>query len=57
MKHLLAAATATALAAFVLPVLPSHSQSYPSKPIRLVVAFAAGDSPDIVARLLGDRLS
>ena len=44
-------------AALVAVILPSHAQSYPSKPVRYVVAFAAGDSPDIVARLVGDRLS
>lgn len=33
------------------------AQTFPAKPIRYVVAFAAGDSPDIVARLAGDRLS
>ena len=54
MKHLLVVITSAALAAVVLP---SHAQSYPSKPVRYVVAFAAGDAPDIVARLVGDRLS
>ena len=33
------------------------AQSYPAKPVRYVVAFPAGDSPDIVARLVADRLS
>ena len=53
MKHLLAVATFAVLAAVVLP---SQAQSYPSRPVRYVVAFAAGDSPDIVARLVGDKL-
>jgi tripartite-type tricarboxylate transporter receptor subunit TctC len=49
-----AAVLASATAAVVLP---AQAQSFPNKPIRYVVAFAAGDSPDIVARLLGDKLS
>jgi len=33
------------------------AQSYPSKPIRMLVAFPAGGSADIVARVLGQRLT
>ena len=31
--------------------------SYPSKPIRLVVGFAAGGGNDLVARIVGPKLS
>ena len=48
---------AGALAVVSWPGAPSHAQSYPVKPVRHVVAFPAGDSPDIVARLVADRLS
>jgi tripartite-type tricarboxylate transporter receptor subunit TctC len=35
----------------------SWAQSYPAKPVRYVVPFPAGASPDIVARLITERLS
>ena len=35
----------------------ASGQEYPSKPIRLIVPFPAGSTPDIVGRTLGQRLS
>ena len=35
----------------------SWSQGFPVKPVRYVVPFGPGGSPDLVARLLGERLS
>jgi len=46
-----------AIAAAVCISAATHAQSYPAKPVRYVVAFAVGDGPDIVARLVGDRLT
>ena len=44
-----------ALAAAVPSI--SQAQSYPSKPIRLIVTQAPGSGSDVVARLLADRLA
>jgi tripartite-type tricarboxylate transporter receptor subunit TctC len=35
----------------------ARAQAYPSRPVRIIVGFAAGSSPDIVARLMGQWLS
>ncbi len=35
---------------------PSWAQAYPAKPVRYIVPFPAAASPDIVARLLAERL-
>jgi tripartite-type tricarboxylate transporter receptor subunit TctC len=33
-----------------------HAQTYPRGPVHLIVPFAAGSTPDLVARLVGERL-
>ena len=48
-----AAALATAPGAFA----QSAATGFPSKPIRIVVTFTSGGAPDILARLIGERLT
>ena len=44
-------------AAFPLTLRVAAGQTYPSRPVRLLVGFAAGSTTDIVARLIGQWLS
>jgi hypothetical protein len=53
-KHSLIASclVATALASGVV-----HAQAYPSKPVRFIVTYPAGGSSDVMARIIGKKLT
>lgn len=53
-QHLLKLAVSSALCAFAAA---APAQSYPTKPVRIVVGYAAGGGNDIIVRVLVPRLS
>jgi len=50
-------AVLTMLAALVACAGNAHAQTYPAKPIRLIVGFAVGGGADLTARIIGQKLS
>lgn len=54
-RNVLKAASLAATQA--LPGAWAQSGGYPNRPLKMIVPFAAGISPDVVARLIGDKLA
>ena len=47
---------APVVAALVLCAAPSDAQPWPQRPVRVMVPIAPGSSPDVAARVFGERL-
>jgi tripartite-type tricarboxylate transporter receptor subunit TctC len=45
-----------ALSAALVLCLPAHAQSWPQKPVHIIVPFAAGGPADLYARVVGEKL-
>src|SRR5688500_14782615 len=54
MTHRLLAAFAAVFA--LLAAFPAAAQTYPARPVKIIVPFAAGGPADIYARTVGERL-
>ncbi len=49
--------SAAVLASLALLAWPVAAQNYPSKPIKIVVPFPAGGTSDVLARLIGQKMT
>ena len=49
--------TSLAAAALAALALQAHAQNYPTKPVRLIIAFTPGSSTDIIGRAVAAKLS
>ena len=56
-RHCLAGIAGFALAAMALVSGSSLAQSYPSRPVRVIVTFPPGGTPDIYGRIMSNELS
>ncbi len=45
------------LALVLLGSLPTLAQTWPNRPVKVIMATAAGSAPDVIARIVTDRLS
>ena len=57
MKTLPTYTFASLAVAVAMTVSPAHAQNWPTKPVTVIVPFAAGGNTDVAARIFTDRLS
>ena len=51
------AAAGSLLAVACLASLPAAAQGWPTRPVKVIMATAAGSAPDVIARIVTDRLT
>jgi tripartite-type tricarboxylate transporter receptor subunit TctC len=49
--------TVALIALMALSLAPARAQDWPTRPIKVIVSMAAGSGPDIICRLISDKLT
>lgn len=57
MRNTVTAASVALAAAITAASVTAHAQNYPLRPVRMIVANGPGSAPDVIARMLGAKLS
>ena len=55
--HLSAVAAGAAAVVFTLTTTLAAAQAYPERPVRMIIANGAGSAPDVIGRLLANKLA
>jgi tripartite-type tricarboxylate transporter receptor subunit TctC len=55
--HLSVVAAGAAAALGFLTFATAHAQAYPQRPVRMIIANGAGSAPDVIGRLLANKLA
>jgi tripartite-type tricarboxylate transporter receptor subunit TctC len=50
-------AAALVASSFLLAATSALAQAWPSRPIKMIVPYTPGDGPDVLARLIGEKIS
>jgi tripartite-type tricarboxylate transporter receptor subunit TctC len=57
MKPIQTAVAAVVFALALSPAIPAKAQEYPNKPVRIITHSAGGGAPDVMLRIVSERLS
>ena len=57
MQNLRSACVLALLATAIQPAAASDARNYPAKPVRMIVPFAPGGTTDVIARIIGQKLT
>jgi tripartite-type tricarboxylate transporter receptor subunit TctC len=55
--HLSVVAAGAAAVLSFLTLATAHAQAYPQRPVRMIIANGAGSAPDVIGRLLANKLA